>query len=83
MTSKPDYVDELYTTEMIERVLDQADFVVLSLAATPETINIMNRERLSMMKRDAYLINIGRGSLIDQEALYDALKKNKNRRSRN
>lgn len=69
----PGYLDELYTTEALDQVLPQADFVVLSLATTKETVNLMSRERLGLMRKDAYLINIGRGALLDQEALYDAL----------
>ena len=69
----PPYLDELYTTGSLDQILPQADFVVLSLATTKETIHIMNRERLSLLRKDAYLINIGRGALIDQDALYEYL----------
>ncbi len=76
-SEKPDYLDELYTTEMLESLIPRADFIILCLAATPETIGIMSRKKIALMKTDAYLINIGRGSLIDQDALYDALSENR------
>ncbi|QQO07486.1 D-2-hydroxyacid dehydrogenase [Breznakiella homolactica] len=66
-------VDEVYTTEKLDEVLPRADFVVLSLATTPETAGLMSRDRLDKMKPDSYLINIGRGSLVDQDALRDSL----------
>ncbi|WP_320128661.1 D-2-hydroxyacid dehydrogenase [uncultured Sphaerochaeta sp.] len=73
ITEKPSFIDELHTTDELDLVLPKADFVVLCLATTPETVNLMNRNRLKSMKKDAYFINIGRGTLVDQEALYDCL----------
>lgn len=73
-TDLPEYLDELYTTESLEAVLPSADFVVLSLATTKETVQIMNRDRLALLNKDAYLINIGRGALVDQDALCEYLK---------
>ncbi len=70
---KPDYVDELFLTEEADKVIPQADFVVLTMAATPDTKGFMDRRRLALMRKDAYLINIGRGTLVDQEALAEAL----------
>ncbi len=72
--SKPEYVDELYTTEAINEVLEQADYVVLALPSTKKTEGIITEESLRRMKPDAFLVNIGRGALIDQEALIKALK---------
>jgi phosphoglycerate dehydrogenase-like enzyme len=73
LVEKPEFVDELYTLETFDEVLKKSDFVVLCLAATDETVNLMNAARLTMMKKDAYLINVGRGSLVDQTALYECL----------
>lgn len=75
-SSKPDYVDELYMTEDIDEVLKQSDYVVLTLPATDKTRGIINEDRLKIMKPDAFLVNIGRGELVDQEALIKALKNN-------
>lgn len=73
-TDKPDYVDELYLTEHIDEVIGRADTVVLCLPNTPATRNIMSRERIAKMKQDSILINIGRGSAVDADALCDALE---------
>ena len=50
-----------------------AAFVSLHVAATPETFRFVNRERLSTMARDAWLINTARGAVVDEAALYDAV----------
>lgn len=73
-TDKPDYVDELYLTEHIDEVIGRADTVVLCLPNTPATRNIMSRERIAKMKQDSILINIGRSSAVDADALCDALE---------
>jgi lactate dehydrogenase-like 2-hydroxyacid dehydrogenase len=58
----------------LEDVLQRADFVSLHCPATPETRHLMNRERLAMMRRDAFLINTARGDVVDEAALADALQ---------
>lgn len=73
-SDKPDYVDELFLTEDLDAALDGADVVALSLPSTPETIGMISRERIFAMKPGTIILNIGRGSAIDQEALIDALK---------
>jgi phosphoglycerate dehydrogenase-like enzyme len=50
-----------------------ASFVSLHIAATAETLGFMNRERLSAMREDAWLINTARGAVVDEAALYDAV----------
>ena len=69
----PDCYDEMYTTEALDDHIGQADIVLCALPHTSETAGLLNRERLSKMKPDAVLVNGGRGSLIDQEALCDLL----------
>lgn len=75
-SGKPDYVDQLYLTEEIDEVLKQSDYVILTLPATNKTRGIISEERLRIMKPNAFLVNIGRGELICQEALVKALKNN-------
>ena len=58
-------------------LLSTSDFVSLHLPVTPETTRIMNRETLSLMKPTAFLINTARGDLIDEDALYEAVKEEK------
>jgi phosphoglycerate dehydrogenase-like enzyme len=65
-------IAEVLPTERTNDVLAQSDFVVLLLPATPETANFINAERLSHMKSTAWLLNFGRGHLIDDAALIAA-----------
>ena len=69
----PDCYDEMITLAELDEHLGEADIIVCALPHTPETVNLLNRERLGKIKRDAVLVNGGRGSLIDQEALCDLL----------
>ncbi len=66
--------DILYGFGELDRALSQGDFVVLAVPVTPKTHCLMNTERLARLKPDAYLINVGRGVLIDEEALAQALR---------
>jgi D-3-phosphoglycerate dehydrogenase len=54
-------------------LLQTADVVSLHTVTTPETTNMINRQTLAMMKPDAILINTGRGALVDEEAVCEAL----------
>jgi len=58
-------------------VLAESDFLLLLLPATPETANFVNAERLDMMKPDAWLLNFGRGQLIQDNDLIGAVKAKK------
>ena len=68
-----DEVDRMVGTEDMLEVLPDADFVVLTIPLTEETRGIVNREFFDRMKPSAYLINIGRGGTVDQDALIEAL----------
>ncbi len=57
----------------LDTLLREADVVTLHAPLTPETENLMNRERLALMKPGAYLVNTARGGLVDEAALYVAL----------
>ena len=70
---KPDCVDELYTVDQLDAVLPTVDAVCMSLPNTPATQGILSAERIALMKPDAYVANVGRGSAIDQAALVEAL----------
>ena len=60
--------------ERLEDVLREADFVSLHCPATPETRHLMNRNRLALMRPDAYLINTARGDVVDEAALIEVLR---------
>jgi lactate dehydrogenase-like 2-hydroxyacid dehydrogenase len=63
--------------ERLEDVLAAADFVSLHCPATPETRHLMNRERLGLLRPDAFLINTARGDVVDEAALVEALQARK------
>lgn len=75
--NKPDYMDELYTSEQLKDILPKADIVALSLPRTSDTIHLINKEMLELMKDDALIINVGRGEAIDTEALVECLRSGK------
>ena len=57
----------------LDELLAQADFVVIACPLTPETKHLFDAARLGAMKRDAWLINAGRGPVVDEAALVEAL----------
>jgi phosphoglycerate dehydrogenase-like enzyme len=69
-----DGADAVYSPAQLDDVLPQADYVLLCTPVTPATTSIINAARLSKMKPDAYLINVGRGPLVDEAALLEALQ---------
>ena len=61
----------------LERLVSESDFVSIHARLTKDTEKLINRELLGRMKPTAYLINTSRSGLVDEEALYDALRDNK------
>src|SRR5947208_565261 len=74
---KPESVHEVLPTSRINEMLSAADYIVLAAPVTPATQHMIGREQLAKMKSDAFLINVGRGSLIDEPALIETLRKRK------
>ena len=70
-------VEEVLSAEKTPDVLARSDFVLLLLPATPETENIMDAKRLGMMKPGAWLLNFGRGQLVNDDDLVAAVKARK------
>lgn len=66
---KPDCFDEMYTLAELDRQLELADFIFCVLPGTAETAGLLDERRLRLMKKNAVLVNAGRGSLIDTAAL--------------
>src|SRR4028119_1244955 len=62
--------------ETTDQVFENADFVSLHVPRTPQTVGIVGGEALAKMKPTAYLINVARGGIVDETALYNALKEN-------
>jgi phosphoglycerate dehydrogenase-like enzyme len=61
--------------DLLDEVLRRSDFVVIAMPATPETIGRIGRRELALMKPTAFLINIARAEIVDEEALYDAFSR--------
>ena len=72
-TAAPEYVKELHPLEDLSSLLPEMDFVGLSLPQSPQTMKIINKETLALMKPTAILVNVGRGTAVDCDALAEAL----------
>jgi phosphoglycerate dehydrogenase-like enzyme len=72
--AKPASVDEMYLADRLDEVLPRADVLALALPGVAETRGIIGRDRLAKMKEGAVIVNGGRGSALDTEALCDALE---------
>ena len=65
--------DEIYKIDELDNVLFKTDLLIMCLPGTPETENILSKERIALLPKDAYVVNVGRGSAIDEDALADSL----------
>ena len=61
----------------IDTLLSSADYISFHVPLTENTHHLVNAKRISTMKKTAYIINTSRGEIIDEDALYDALKEGK------
>jgi len=71
----PPLFDEMGTLADLDRFLPEADVVVSALPGTPATNGLFNAERFSKMRPGSVFVNVGRGSLVDTDALVNALEK--------
>jgi phosphoglycerate dehydrogenase-like enzyme len=69
-----DHADELYTTDRLHEALAEADYVAITLPGTPETHHLMDEDAIAAIKPGAYFSNVGRGSVMDEGALVEALR---------
>lgn len=60
--------------ETTDEVFENSDFISLHVPRTPQTMGLVNEGTLGKMKPTAYLINVARGGIVDETALYNALK---------
>ena len=67
---------KVITIDKIDTVLSDADFLYLAVPETPETKNLISKERLNMLKPTCGIVNIGRQSVMDYDVLSEKLKKN-------
>lgn len=68
------YVSKEYSVTEIEEFLGSSDFVVVAIPLTDATEGILGEKEFGMMKKSAYLINVSRGPLVQEEALLNALR---------
>lgn len=69
-----DHADELYATRDLHMALREADYVVVTLPGTPDTYRLLDAEAISAIKPGAYFVNVGRGKVVEEEVLIEALK---------
>jgi phosphoglycerate dehydrogenase-like enzyme len=70
---RSELVDESFGLDQLTRFMGSADAIVVSLPLTDETAGIVGAPQLSAMRPDAVIVNVGRGPVIDEQALFDAL----------
>jgi phosphoglycerate dehydrogenase-like enzyme len=68
---------EVFDYQALDNALPHADFIVLAAPLTPQTRQLIDSRRLQLFKPDAYLINVCRGALIDEEALIKSLREHR------
>jgi phosphoglycerate dehydrogenase-like enzyme len=68
-----DYVDEIYTPDQLDKLLPNCDYVVVTLPLTKETNRLFGAEQFKQMKASAFFINIGRGEILVETDLIQAL----------
>ena len=66
--------DKVLPVSELDSILPETDLLAMSLPATPETKGILSRERLALLPDGAHIVNVGRGSAIDEAALADNLE---------
>lgn len=69
-----EFADEVLGPDGLHSLLSRSDFVVIACPLTEETRGLIGRAELEAMKPDAWLINIARGAIVDEEALLEALR---------
>lgn len=74
LSDKPEYVDELVLESDIDQLLEKSDSIVMALPNTPKTAGFLSKERIAKLKKTAFVVNVGRGAAIDQDALIEALQ---------
>ncbi|MBQ6035719.1 MAG: D-2-hydroxyacid dehydrogenase [Lachnospiraceae bacterium] len=72
-----DYIEKQYCVQQgdtIEPLLEQSDFIILTIALTDETFHMLNKETFAHVKKGAFLVNMARGGIVCTEDLIEALK---------
>lgn len=72
--TKPSFYRSQYAMKDLDSIIGKYDVIAMALPATHETEHVMTKERIALTKTGSILINVGRGSAIDETALIDAAK---------
>lgn len=72
-SEKPDFIDELHLNDKLDELLPQADIVALCLPSTKDTQKLFDANKIGKMKKGSILLNVGRGTSVDTQALCDAI----------
>jgi phosphoglycerate dehydrogenase-like enzyme len=77
---KKDYsfndIEKRYTPNQLNQFLNVIDILIIAVPETSSTIGLIGLEELKLLRKNAILINVSRGSIVDEESLYKALKNN-------
>lgn len=73
--TKGDQADRIYPPQATKSMVAECDYVVIAAPLTPDTKHLFNEEMFKAMKNNCFLVNIGRGSIIKEDDLVKALKK--------
>lgn len=71
---RDEYADEIHPSDALPELLPRANALLICLPHTPETEGLIGAKELALLPEKAVLVNIGRGKIVDETALYDALK---------
>ncbi len=71
---KPDFVESLWTMDRLNNLLEMSDVVLISCPLWSESRHLINRETLAQMKPTAFLVNLARGGIVEENALLEALQ---------
>ena len=74
--NRPSYIEEILGPKDLDYFLEKADYMVITLPLTDETKYMIGERELKLLGNDSYLINVGRGAIVDNEALLEGLQKN-------
>ncbi|WP_186578836.1 D-2-hydroxyacid dehydrogenase [Aquibacillus kalidii] len=68
------YIDQMVTTNQVNEILPNCDFIVVTLPLTQNTYHYFGPEQFNLMKPSSFFVNIGRGEVVNEQALIQALK---------
>ena len=71
---KPDIIDEIYSLDNLDSIIKECDIVICSLPKSKATDKLLTGKQFGLMKEGSYLVNVGRGNVLDLDDLYESLK---------